>query len=530
MADFAAVLRKAVEALKENTPETREKIYQKARATIEAKLAAASPAPQVVERQRELLETAISTVEAEHAPPPPPPSQTEDELESLLAELKGTGVQSAPAVREDEHGHGGNGAAQPPPREAYATPEAPSVQAQEPAWNEDIPAAGPDGDFYHSEDRHAGWEDDRLQDVDWSTARQAPVEGPEALTAPAAAPYQTERPRRSRGRSRGLVFLLLFLVVLGGAAYAGWTYRDGAARLAGYGSFDDLLARVQPAPAGEPEGEGQDVAAEANQSGGAEQPEPTQEAALQRPQKFTQRLMPDGREVDEGPAGGALTLGEGTSVAQSTQSSSPPLQGGQEAGDPGGANAPGSDQALPVGQKAIFYEERTSVSEGYAENGSVVWSVTEETPGNGLPSEPVIHAEATIPQKGLMLKMSIRRNADQSLPASHIVELIFLTPEDFAGGGINNVARIAMKRSEQDTGSPLLGIPAKIDDGFFLVALSDSRADQQANSMLMRRQSWIDIPLVYTSGRRALITLEKGVPGERIFNEALAAWSRGTSG
>jgi hypothetical protein len=220
----------------------------------------------------------------------------------------------------------------------------------------------------------------------------------------------------------------------------------------------------------------------------------------------------------------------GTSVAQSTQSSNPPLQGGQEAGVPGGPDAPGSDQVLPVGQKAIFYEERTSVSEGYAENGSVVWSVTEETPGNGLPSEPVIHAEATIPQKGLMLKMSIRRNADQSLPASHIVELIFLTPEDFAGGGINNVARIAMKRSEQDTGSPLLGIPAKIDDGFFLVALSDSRADQQANSMLMRRQSWIDIPLVYTSGRRALITLEKGVPGERIFNEALTAWSRGTSG
>jgi len=128
------------------------------------------------------------------------------------------------------------------------------------------------------------------------------------------------------------------------------------------------------------------------------------------------------------------------------------------------------------------------------------------------------------------MKLTIRRNADQSLPASHIVEIIFLTPESFEGGGIENVLRVTMKRSEQDTGNPLLGIPAKIADGFFLGALSDSEADEQANLLLMQRQSWIDIPVVYKSGRRALITIEKGIPGDKIFTDVLNAWQNAAAG
>ena len=112
----------------------------------------------------------------------------------------------------------------------------------------------------------------------------------------------------------------------------------------------------------------------------------------------------------------------------------------------------------------------------------------------------------------------------------HILEIIFLTPDDFDGGGIDNVLRVSLKRSEQDTGNPLLGIPAKIADGFFLVALSDSTADTETNMLLLRRQSWIDIPVVYKSGRRALITIEKGIPGDKVFNDVLNAWQAATSG
>ena len=32
------------------------------------------------------------------------------------------------------------------------------------------------------------------------------------------------------------------------------------------------------------------------------------------------------------------------------------------------------------------------------------------------------------------------------------------------------------------------------------------------------------MPLVYKSGRRALITMEKGLPGDKVFDEAIKAW------
>ena len=70
-----------------------------------------------------------------------------------------------------------------------------------------------------------------------------------------------------------------------------------------------------------------------------------------------------------------------------------------------------------------------------------------------------------------------------------------------------------MKSSEQDAGSPLIGIPAKIADGFFLVALNDTKADEDANLTLLRGQDWIDVPVVYKTGRRALLTMADAAIG-----------------
>ena len=188
------------------------------------------------------------------------------------------------------------------------------------------------------------------------------------------------------------------------------------------------------------------------------------------------------------------------------------------------------ETAVPVGQRAIFYEERTSVAQGSAEPGSIVWSLVQESPGGDLPPEPAIHAEASIPGKDIKLRMTIRRNADDSLPASHIVELIFITPDNFDGGAIDNVLRMTMKQTEEAAGNPLQGIPAKIADGFFLIALNDDKPAADANTALLRRQNWIDVPIVYKSGRRALITMEKGIPGEKVFEQALTAWQNASSG
>ena len=120
--------------------------------------------------------------------------------------------------------------------------------------------------------------------------------------------------------------------------------------------------------------------------------------------------------------------------------------------------------------------------------------------------------------------MTIKRNVDKTIPASHTIEMIFLTPENFDGGGIENILRVALKGTEEAAGNPLLGIPVKITDGYFLVALNDTKAEIETNLTLLKREQWIDVPLVYKSGRRALFTMEKGVPGDKVFDEAIKAW------
>ncbi|MCT7377297.1 hypothetical protein [Chelativorans salis] len=495
MADFAAVLRKTIGALKENTPATRAKVYEKARATIDAKLAAVSPppSPQLVERQKKLLEDAISTVEAEYAEPAATPP--EDDLDSVMAELS-TPFGLRPYPDADE-------------AEAEPTVEMAAHDREEAAAADHAHATDADGETDEAHHQTSEWPGGGAADVPVDGSESGPDED---VSLPG------DEPGRRRRRAGGWGALLLIVVLLGAAAAGAWLYRDDVAQLAGFQSFDQMMARDTDTAPPEEVGDAPEETAQASDE--AESPEP---AGEEPPAKFTQRLTPEGREVDPGPAGGQPGVGEGTSVAEATQSSAAP-------GEDSGAGETEGEASLPVGQRAIFYEERTNASQGSADSGAVVWSIVEESPGNNLPPEPAIRAEATVPDKGLQLKMTIRRNVDQSLPASHIMELIFLTPDDFQGGSIDNVLRVAMKRSEQDTGSPLLGIPARIAPGFFLVALSDSRADVETNTLLMRRQNWIDIPIVYTSGRRALITLEKGVPGDRIFTEVLEAWQRGSSG
>lgn len=474
MADFTAVLHKTIGALTDNTPEARARVYDKARAAIESKLTAASPPPtsQLIERQKALLEDAIRDVEAEYA--------AAEELQETLEPV-------APEPTEDT---GEAGAA--------------------------APVSGPEEDDSWEQDQHSS---EGVLGPEHDFVAEAPVVDPRYS---GEAPPFDEYPSGRRGIAR-VFTMLLTVLILGAAAFGAWSYRNDIAQVAGYRSFDAMLGE-NAEPAVEEAALETDAPAERPADSAQDGESPTGQGAEvgTPPEKFTQRLTPEGREIDEGPAGGQPRLGEGTSIAQATQENdTAPASDNDQGQQP--------EAALPVGQQAIFYEERTTASQGSAEQGAVVWSVVEESPGNNLPPEPAIRAEATVPAKGLQLKITIRRNVDESLPASHIIELIFLTPDDFEGGGIENVLRVAMKGSEQETGSPLLGIPVKIADGFFLVALNDSPAELETNRLLMRRQSWIDIPIVYKSGRRALITLEKGVPGNQIFQEALDAWNNASS-
>jgi len=81
-----------------------------------------------------------------------------------------------------------------------------------------------------------------------------------------------------------------------------------------------------------------------------------------------------------------------------------------------------------------------------------------------------------------------------------------------------------MKSNEQARGTPLSAVAMKVTDGFFFVGLSNVDAERARNKQLLKEQSWLGVPLVYANQRSAILAIEKGVPGERAFNEAFAAW------
>ena len=81
-----------------------------------------------------------------------------------------------------------------------------------------------------------------------------------------------------------------------------------------------------------------------------------------------------------------------------------------------------------------------------------------------------------------------------------------------------------MKPTEESRGQPLDGAAAKVADGFFWIAFSNDAGPQAQNVALMRERNWIDLPLVYNNDQRAILTFEKGTPGQRVFDKAMTAW------
>jgi hypothetical protein len=182
--------------------------------------------------------------------------------------------------------------------------------------------------------------------------------------------------------------------------------------------------------------------------------------------------------------------------------------------------------APPVAQRVVLYEEDSNNPQGRQFVGSAIWRTETVSPGSGLAPELEVRADLTIPERNMTVTWTLRRNTDQALPASHTIEIMFNLPPDFPGGGIANVPGVLMKDSEQARGVPLAGLAVKVTNGFFLIGLSAVDADVQRNVQLLKDRPWFDIPIVYNNGGRAILAMEKGPPGDRAFADAFAAWAK----
>jgi hypothetical protein len=521
MAEYYAVLSKAVAGLEAGSQESRRAVYDKARNALIGQLKAIDPPLPTAEisRQRLELEEAIRRVERESAgtAPASPAGADRDRAPAAGGGQAAVPDQGPPVspqdmfrrAIQDAAGRGGIGAGQSPVMERAPVParaDHDGASGRQAGYGdmEPVERAPPDEPPYvppYREETRAPAEARLAPDYDYEWEQR-----PARATAD---PYvdQRDRPaaggrrgrgggRKSRGADRDLIerrarpsrlpailLLLLIVAMAGGLAAFAWSQQD---------KIRDLLAYFD---------------ATSEQS-----PAPVEPAAVEDADAAQSGKDPD-RLLDGGPDGGMRVVEPQPTIDSIIAGSDSPV--------------PVDDTAVDidtmVAQSAALYEEPLDAAA--AANGVVAFEATVvwryEATG---PDGPEIQAEINVPQRSMKVKLAIRKNVDETLPASHIVEMVVDTPADFPGQGIRNIPRLVLKPGEDAAGQPLIGAPALVAQGLYWIVLSGVSADVTTNLGLLRDRSWIDLHMVYGNGQRAILNFEKGVPGERVFERALAAW------
>jgi hypothetical protein len=524
MADYYPLVARAVAGLERNTGEARRALYERARTALVAQLRGTDPPLDEAEitRERLALEEAIRKVETEAArrarqeaaAPPPPPSPP--------SPPPATRTPPQPAAPEQRAAS---------PRPDLARPASSPTQA---------PATGKPFGAPSSAQPHAPGQPAVRRPPQPGAPQPAPPRpsltdeimkgfrdsaGPVASSRPAAPPQSPIPPKPSP--------------------------RDPFAEISASHDFDRLEAKPQPRL---------DEAAlrpKRRDSGLIESME-----EIEEPEDFPVRGRPPYDAEDEAPQlrraprgyGGLIKTAivlllvgglagflywqrqaivemyqafRGAPQQQAQPRETPQQQGRPKISDRIGPGAQREQSNVPaVAQRVVLYEEEPSDPQGKRFIGSAIWRVENVSSGPGQPADLAVRADVEIPERRMTMTITIRRNTDQTLPASHTIEVMFNLPADFPGGSISNVPGVLMKQAEQTRGTPLAGLAVKVTNGFFLIGLSAVESDLQRNIALLKERGWFDIPIVYANNRRAILAIEKGTPGEKAFAEAFAAWKQ----
>jgi hypothetical protein len=180
--------------------------------------------------------------------------------------------------------------------------------------------------------------------------------------------------------------------------------------------------------------------------------------------------------------------------------------------------APAAGVQSLVSQRAIYYEQGAEGTPGQATEGTVSWAEVNGDKG------AAIQATLQLPDQNVTTTVTISRNSDPGLPASHLVEVGFSGPLN--GSTIQRVPAIVLKSTEQARGQPLAGAAVPVTGDLFWIALSNDAEQTTRNLQLLREGSWFDVPILFEDGTRALLTFEKGIPGDKVFETVLEAWTR----
>lgn len=170
-----------------------------------------------------------------------------------------------------------------------------------------------------------------------------------------------------------------------------------------------------------------------------------------------------------------------------------------------------------VEQRAIYYYQGSAGTPGQASEGTTTWV---EISKDG---RPAIQATLRVPERNVLVAVTIYKNYDTALPASHLVEIQFNGA--LGASPIQRVPALVLKPTEQARGQPLTGAAVPVTNELFWIALSDEEEYVARNIQLLREGSWFDIPILFSDQTRALLSFEKGIPGDRVFETVLSSWT-----
>ena len=242
--------------------------------------------------------------------------------------------------------------------------------------------------------------------------------------------------------------------------------------------------------------------------------------ALEDPNKSEDRL---GASPSDAPDASGQTNGETVADAAAPDGNGNKVEDrlGNDTGEPALVQE-GDGQATTIGAaQSLLLEAAPAGGSGAVPfSGTVSWSRGVDALG-----QPTLIGEANIPARNMGVKILIRRNADPSLPASHLMEIDFTVSETFIGGSVAGLPGILMKNEELVQGQALVGASARVVGNSFLFALSAADQDVRANLDLLKNRKWMDLALLYATGKRAIITLEKDDAAQQLFTDVMDAWA-----
>jgi hypothetical protein len=185
---------------------------------------------------------------------------------------------------------------------------------------------------------------------------------------------------------------------------------------------------------------------------------------------------------------------------------------------------PDSTTNVPVTYRAALLvqapEEKTKVKTYF---GTVIWRLDNVSNGPGEPVGTAIHANIDIPEDKFQASMTLQKNLDASLSASHTMTIVFTVQPSTPTGAIKQIGVPQMRKEDSATGESLLGLPVPIMENSFLIGLAKGNPEA-ANIELLKTRQWIDVPMLLSDGRIAKLTFEKGVAGIRAMEDAITSW------